>query len=82
MGYKPLIKSTKGQRAKLLRCHPGVGMILYHQSDGTTCEAEFFVGRQGQLRYVGSGTPLRLEVQDGEGGEIRTVEIKSQFRPA
>lgn len=81
MSHKPLIKSTKGQRAKLLQCHPGVGMILYHHSDGTTCEAEFYVDPEGQLRYTKSGTPLTLEVQDGEG-QIRTVIIKSQFRPA
>jgi len=57
-------------------------MIVYHHSEETTCEVEFYIDRQGQLRYVKSGAPLELEVQDGEEGQIRTVIIKSQFRPA
>ena len=78
MSYKPLVKSTKGQRAKLLQCHPGVGMIVYHHSAGTTCEAEFYVDPQGQLRYTKNGTPLELQVEGSEG-DIQTITIESRF---
>lgn len=70
--------STRGQRAKLLQCFPGVGVVLYHHSHQTTCGVEFYVDPQSQLRYVKSGTPLELEVEDDEG-HIRTVAIQSRF---
>jgi len=56
-------------------------MILYHHSHQTTCEAEFYVDPQGQLRYTKNGTPLELEVEGSEG-DIQTITIQSQFRHA
>ena len=75
--YKPILKTTPGQREKLRGCHPGVGLIAYKFGNTATTEAEFYVDPKGQLRYVKSGAPLMMEVL--VDGRVRVVEITSQF---
>ena len=82
MNHKP-IRSTKRQRDKLAQCHAGVGILIYHEGNGTISESEFFTDRQGQLRPVTSALhapPLRLEVIDEDEG-IKVVEVLSRFAP-
>ena len=50
------IKSTKKQREELLRCHPGVGFMMYKLGEDQVVEIEFYIDRKTkQLRYVSNG---------------------------
>jgi len=78
------IRSTKRQRDKLAQCNAGVGIIIYHEGNGTICEFEFYIDRQGQLRPITNSLhapPLRLEIIDEEEG-IKVIEIASRFAGA
>lgn len=60
------IKSTKGQRDQLRKCHHGVGFCVYHKGNGVTIEFEFYLDRNGQPRFIGNGQELQFEVYPDE----------------
>ena len=64
---KRLIKSTAGQRKRLLQCHPGVGFMVYHSGNKTTVELEFYVNRKtGQPHYISTGQPVEFDIVEEE----------------
>ena len=62
--YKP-IRSTKGQRDKLRKCHEGVGFLVYHAGNGETTETEFYI-HDGELLYIDDGRKVDFRVTESE----------------
>jgi hypothetical protein len=55
------VRSTKGQRDKLLECRRGVGFLVYHSGPKTTCEVEFYI-HNGVPHYIANGKPIEFDV--------------------
>lgn len=52
-----MIRATKKQRDEILKCHPGVGYLIYKVDAKTTCEVEFFI-HNGIPHYLTNGKPI------------------------
>ena len=62
-----IIKATKKQREEILKCHNGVGYLIYKVNDSTTCEVGFFI-------KVCNGMPIPHRLTDGKPVEYDIEE--------
>ena len=46
------MKLTKKQRSDLFNCHEGVGILAMRANDDRIVKIEFFVDKQGEIRYL------------------------------
>ncbi len=62
MKMKSIIKSTKKQRDMILKCHNGVGHLIYKVNEETTCEVDFFI-KNKIPHYITTGKPIEYDIQ-------------------
>lgn len=62
-----VIKATKKQIDAVLKCHNGVGHMLYKVGNNTTCEVEFFI-KHGIPHRIMDGKPIEYNIDDDEDG--------------
>ena len=62
---KPIIRATKNQRDEILKCHNGVGSLIYKVNDKTTCEVDFFI-KNGAPHYLTNGKPIEYNIDEEE----------------
>jgi hypothetical protein len=60
------IKSTRRQTDALLKCHRGVGFVVYHSGPNTTTEFEFYLDRNNQPRFLRNGQPVTFDLDRTE----------------
>lgn len=60
---------------QLRQCHVGVGFLYYNAGNETVTGAEFCIGRNDQMVYVQSGSPVTLELTD-ENQAVRRYRVR------
>jgi hypothetical protein len=59
------IKTTPGQEKKLMKQHPGTGLIFWKSSDNSITQCEFFI-KDGALFGIATGKRLTLSFDPSE----------------
>lgn len=60
-----MVESTKKQRDEVLKCHAGVGFLMYKSSPGTVTQTEFFL--KGSVPcYLTTGKPVEFGCDEGK----------------
>lgn len=73
-----LFRLTKTQKRALYNCNVGVGTLAYKMGHNQLHMVDFFVTPKGELRRVGDGKPVTLELiglNEDQGAEPSNWDV-------
>ena len=74
-----IFKSTPKQRNQILNCHVGVGHLIYHSSENTTTEFDFYIDRlTNVIRYCENGDIATFHVFRDESKNFQFIPTEEE----